>query len=124
MELGNFSVSLAVRDLGASRAFYEKLGYRVIGGDQDQGWLILQNQTSTIGLFHGMFERNTLTFNPRWDRNAQEVPGGTDIRALASSLRDNGVALSQETGLEAGEGPASFVVTDPDGNPILFDQHL
>jgi lactoylglutathione lyase len=124
MNLGTFSVSLAVRDIAASRAFYETMGFEVFGGDQDQGWLILRNATSTIGLFQGMFERNILTFNPRWDRDAHEVPGGTDIRALAETLRARGVELASETGLDAPAGPASFILTDPDGNPVLVDQHL
>jgi lactoylglutathione lyase len=124
MDLGHFSVSLAVSDLAASRDFYRKLGYAEKGGDAAQGWLILQNATSTIGLFQGMFDRNILTFNPGWDRNAQAVPGAEDIRSLAATLREAGIALSNETGLDAASGPASFIVTDLDGNPILIDQHL
>ena len=123
MDLGNFSVSLAVRDLAASRAFYEALGFEVMGGEATQGWLILRNATATIGLFQGMFARNMLTFNPGWDRNAQEVPGAEDIRSIAASLRKAGADLSNETGLDAASGPASFIVTDPDGNPVLIDQH-
>ena len=110
MQLGNFSVSLAVKDIAASRAFYEKLGFRVIMGDQAKNWLILQNETSTIGLFQGMLSKNTMTFNPGWDRDA-------------STLRDFDVTLATEAD-ESTSGPASVMVLDPDGNPILIDQHV
>ncbi len=123
MQLGNFSVSLAVKDLATSRAFYEKLGFRVFGGDAEQGWLILQNDTSTIGLFQGMFEKNILTFNPGWDRSANTLPEFEDVRDLQKSLREKGVAFATEAD-EASTGPASFVIMDPDGNPILVDQHV
>ncbi len=122
LPLGNFSVSLAVRDLPASRAFYEKLGFVVIGGDADQSWLILRNGAAIIGLFQGMFEKNILTFNPGWDQAAQPLPSFTDVRELKRQLREQGVEILQEAG-EGDAGPASFVVVDPDGNPILFDQH-
>jgi catechol 2,3-dioxygenase-like lactoylglutathione lyase family enzyme len=123
MELGNFSVSLAVRDLEASRAFYEKLGFEAFGGEPAQGWLILKNGDCVIGLFQGMFERNTLTFNPGWDRNAQLLPSFTDIRDQQRRLKERGVEFVAEVD-ESGSGPGSFVVVDPDGNPILFDQHV
>jgi len=122
MELGSFSVSLAVKDLSASRAFYEKLGFAVMGGDADQGWLILKSPSCVIGLFQGMFERNMLTFNPGWDANAQELAEFTDIREIQKTLREAGMGFAQEAD-ETTTGPASFVVIDPDGNPVLVDQH-
>ena len=123
MRLGNFSVSLAVKDIGASRAFYEKLGFRVLLGDQAKNWLILQNDTSTIGLFQGMFSKNTLTFNPGWDRNGGTVPDFDDVRDIQRTLKERGLTLAPEAD-EAGTGPASLMVLDPDGNPILLDQHV
>ncbi len=123
MELGNFSVSLAVKDLAASRAFYEKLGFTPIGGEAEHGWLILRNGTTVIGLFQGMFERNILTFNPGWDGDAQPLASFTDVRELQRQLRAAGVAFEQEAD-ETTTGPASLVVVDPDGNPILLDQHV
>ena len=123
MDLGNFSVSLAVKDLAASRAFYEKLGFRTFGGDAEQGWLILQNDTTTIGLFQGMFERNLLTFNPGWNRNAEPLAEFTDVRDLQKRLLDAGLELKSKAD-EASTGPASFLLLDPDGNPILVDQHV
>lgn len=121
MELGNFSVSLAVKDLAASKAFYEKQGFTKLDGNEEQGWLILQNGTTNIGLFQGMFEKNILTFNPGWDHNGKEVNDFTDIRDLQKALQDAGVELVKEA--EEGTGPASFTLIDPDGNPILIDQH-
>jgi catechol 2,3-dioxygenase-like lactoylglutathione lyase family enzyme len=123
MRLGNFSVSLAVKDLSASRAFYEKLGFRVIMGDQSKNWLILQNDTSTIGLFQGMFSKNTLTFNPGWDRKANTLPDFDDVRAIQRTLKSQGLTLATEAD-ESMSGPASLMVLDPDGNPILIDQHV
>jgi catechol 2,3-dioxygenase-like lactoylglutathione lyase family enzyme len=123
MRLGNFSVSLAVKDLGASRAFYEKLGFRVIGGDPAQNWLILQSETSTIGLFQGMFEKNLLTFNPGWDRNANALADFDDVRELQRTLQARGLTLATAAD-EASTGPASLMLIDPDGNPILIDQHV
>ena len=123
MKLGNFSVSLAVKNLGASRAFYEKLGFRVILGDPAQNWLILQNETSTIGLFEGMFERNTLTFNPGWDRNGKLVADFDDVRDIQRALKSRGIALAAAAD-ESTSGPASLMLLDPDGNPILVDQHV
>lgn len=123
MQLGNFSVSLSVKDIHTSRAFYEKLGFAVFGGDIAQNWLILQNGSCTIGLFQGMFERNMLTFNPGWDENATELDSFSDVRDLQRELKAAGVPFQTEAD-EGSTGPASFVVVDPDGNPILFDQHL
>ena len=122
MELGAFSISLAVKDIAASRAFYEKLGFVVTGGDQARNWLILKNGTTIIGLFQGMFERNTLTFNPGWDQHAQPLPSFTDVRDIQSSLHDRGVSIDLAAD-PATSGPAHIVLTDPDGNPILIDQH-
>lgn len=124
MNLGNFSVSLAVQDLAASRAFYETLGFQVIGGDDAQNWLILQNEgpTATLGLFQGMFEQNILTFNPGWNHKGENLETFTDVRELQRQLKAAGVVLHSEAD-ESTTGPASFVVVDPDGNPILVDQH-
>jgi catechol 2,3-dioxygenase-like lactoylglutathione lyase family enzyme len=122
MTLGNFSVSLAVKNLAASRAFYEKLGFQRVAGD-DQNYVILQNDTSTIGLFQGMFERNILTFNPGWDRNCATLPDFDDVRDLQRTLRSRGLTLTT-TADETTSGPASFTLLDPDGNPILIDQHV
>ncbi len=123
MELGNFSISLAVKDINASKAFYEKLGFRVFMGEISQNWLILKNGEHVIGLFQGMFESNTLTFNPGWDRNANKLDTFTDIRALQRRLKEQGLAFVSEAD-ETSEGPASFILLDPDGNPILVDQHV
>ena len=122
MELGAFSISLAVKDLEASRSFYEKLGFAPFAGNAAQNWLILKNGDHVIGLFQGMFEKNILTFNPGWDSNAQPLPSFTDVRDLQRQLKAQGVAIVKEAD-ESTTGPASFVVVDPDGNPILVDQH-
>ena len=123
MELGNFSVSLAVKDLQASKAFYEKLGFTSFAGDPSQNWLILKNGSTVIGLFQGMFEKNIMTFNPGWDGNAQTLPNFTDVRELQRGLKAKGVTLVSEAD-ESTKGPASFMVVDPDGNTLLFDQHV
>jgi len=123
MELGAFSVSLAVTSLEDSRIFYEKFGFQVVGGDASQNWLILRNAGHTIGLFQGMFEKNTLTFNPGWDQDAKALDTFTDIRDLQRHLKAQGVELSSEAD-ESGSGPASFLAIDPDGNAILVDQHV
>jgi len=123
MELGTFSVSLAVKDLEASKSFYEKLGFEVFGGDAAQNWLILRNGNCTIGLFQGMFEDNILTFNPGWDKDANELDSFTDVRDLQRALRAQGMNFETEAD-ESTTGPAHFVITDPDGNPILVDQHV
>jgi lactoylglutathione lyase len=122
MQLGAFSVSLAVKDLEASRQFYEKFGFTAILGDASTGWLILKNADTVIGLFQGMFERNMLTFNPGWDQNAQPLEQFTDVRELQRRLKAQGVALVTEAD-ESTTGPASFMAVDPDGNPVLVDQH-
>ena len=123
MQLGAFSISLAVKDIKASKDFYEKFGFQVFHGDITQNWLILKNDDTTIGLFQGMFENNILTFNPGWDSDANELEKFTDIRQLQRQLRDLGVKFENEAD-EDTTGPASFVVVDPDGNPILVDQHV
>ncbi len=122
MELGAFSVSLAVKDIAASKAFYEKLGFATMGGDQQQGWLILKNGSTVIGLFQGMFDKNILTFNPGWDQNAQNMADFTDVREIQSQLQAQGITLIK-TADEAGSGPAHIVLEDPDGNQIMLDQH-
>ena len=121
MQLGAFSISLSVKDLAASRAFYEALGFEAMGGDPDHGFLILKNGEHLIGIFHGMFEGNMLTFNPGWDQAAQTVDPFEDVRDLKAKIAGAGIEIMHEQGEET--GPASFVVVDPDGNPILIDQH-
>ena len=122
MQLGAFSISLNVSDINASKDFYEKLGFETLGGDIEQNWLIVKNGSTVIGLFQGMFEKNILTFNPGWDQNAQNLEHFNDVRELQKKLKAGGVKFLSEAD-EAGEGPASFTVEDPDGNPILLDQH-
>ena len=122
MRLGNFSVSLAVKDLGVSRAFYEKLGFRAVFGNA-KDFLILQNETCTIGLFQGMFDKNILTFNPGWDRTGATLPEFEDVREIQRRLKEQNVALTSEAD-ESTTGPASITLVDPDGNQILFDQHV
>lgn len=123
MDLGIFSLSLAVKDIAASRAFYEKLGFSALGGDMSQNWLILKNGATVIGLFQGMFEKNMLTFNPGWDAAAKNVDPFTDVRQLQAMLKAAGVALDSEVDPAAASGPGYLTLTDPDGNPILIDQH-
>lgn len=123
MELGAFSVSLAVKDIQASKDFYEKLGFKPFGGDISQNWLILKNGDHIIGLFQGMFEKNILTFNPGWDQNAQKLDKFSDVREIQRQLKAQGVEFASEAD-ESTTGPASFIVIDPDGNPILLDQHV
>src|SRR5688572_17089788 len=123
MDLGNFSVSLAVKDIEASKRFYEKLGFKVFGGDQSQNWLILKNGDHVIGLFQGMFEKNILTFNPGWDSAAKPVAEFDDVRAIQSELESQGLELLTKAD-DASTGPASLMLVDPDGNPILIDQHV
>ena len=123
MDLGNFSVSLAVKDLAASKAFYEKLGFAQIGGDAAQNWIILQNATSTIGLFQGMFEKNIMTFNPGWTRTCETLPTFDDVRDIQKELEAKGLEL-QSRADESTSGPANLILLDPDGNPILIDQHV
>lgn len=121
MQLGAFSVSLAVKDLAASKAFYEALGFQAFGGAEDHNFLIMKNGETLIGLFQGMFEGSMLTFNPGWDQSASDVETFDDVREIKARLLEQGLEVSQEQGSEA--GPASFVVIDPDGNPVLIDQH-
>ena len=123
MELGAFSVSLTVKDRNISRSFYEKLGFQVFAGEAAQNWLIMKNGDHIIGLFQGMFEKNILTFNPGWDQNANALDSFTDVRDLQRELKAQGLNLESEAD-ESTTGPASFIVIDPDGNPILIDQHV
>ena len=124
MKLGAFSVSLAVADLAASREFYERLGFAVTGGDADEGWLVLKNEQAIIGLFHGMFDGNILTFNPGWTQDGvRSERGFTDVRDVQSALQSAGVAIGETTDA-AGTGPAHIVLTDPDGNTIMIDQFV
>src|SRR5258705_4685637 len=122
MDLGAFSISLTVKDIEASRQFYEKFGFKAFGGDPSQNWLILKNGDRVIGLFQGMFDKNILTFNPGWDSNAQKLSAFTDVRELQRQLKAQGVQLVKEAD-ESTTGPASLVAVDPDGNQILLDQH-
>ncbi|HKY31552.1 MAG TPA: VOC family protein [Candidatus Polarisedimenticolia bacterium] len=123
MQLGAFSISLAVKDIEASRNFYEKFGFKTFGGDASKNWLILKNGDLVIGLFQGMFEKNILTFNPGWNADAKRLDSFMDVREIQRRLKALGVALSNEAD-ERSTGPASFMTVDPDGNPILFDQHV
>lgn len=122
MDLGAFSVSLAVKDLSASKEFYENLGFEVFGGDQSQNWLIMKSGRHVIGLFQGMFENNIMTFNPGWDQGGNETASFTDIREMQRELKAKGVSLGDEID-ESTSGPASLMLSDPDGNQILIDQH-
>ncbi len=122
MKLGAFSVSLSVKDLQVSKEFYEKLGFTVFSGSMDQNYLIMKNGNSLIGLFQDMFEGNILTFNPGWDENAQNMEEWDDVRAIQKKLKDSGIEFQAEAD-ETTEGPANFVILDPDGNGILVDQH-
>lgn len=123
MELGAFSVSVAVKDIEASMRFYEKLGFEPFAGDQSKNWLIMQSAGHTIGLFQGMFDKNILTFNPGWSGDAQQLAEFTDVRELQRQLKERGIALLTEAD-ESSAGPASFMIADPDGNTILIDQHV
>ena len=122
MDLGSFSVSLAVKDLATSKDFYEKLGFKPFGGDAQQNWLILKNGDHVLGLFQGMFDGNILTFNPGWDQSGNERDSFTDVRELQRALKIQGIVLSDEVG-DTTSGPASLMLSDPDGNQILIDQH-
>ena len=123
MELGAFSIGLAVKDIRASKEFYEKLGFKEFGGDISQNWLILKNGDHIVGLFQGMFEKNMLTFNPGWDQDAQKLDAFTDVRELQRQLKEQGVEFATEAD-KSTTGPAHFMVMDPDGNPVLVDQHV
>ncbi|MCU6709180.1 VOC family protein [Paenibacillus sp. J5C_2022] len=122
MKLGAFSVSLSVKDIYKSKLFYENLGFHVLGGDITQNWLIMKNESCIIGLFQGMFEKNILTFNPGWGENGEILNSYTDIRDIQKQLKAKGIKILSEAD-ETSEGPASFTIEDPDGNPILIDQH-
>jgi catechol 2,3-dioxygenase-like lactoylglutathione lyase family enzyme len=122
MNLGCFSVSLTVKDIGKSKEFYQALGFEVFHGDESQGWLIMKSPTCNLGLFQGMFDKNIMTFNPGWDQDAQNVETFTDIREIQKSLKEKGIKFTREIEGEA-SGPANFALEDPDGNQILFDQH-
>ena len=122
MQLGSFSLSLAVKDIAASKAFYEKIGFTAMGGNQDQGWLIMKNPSVVIGLFQGMFEKNMMTFNPGWDDNGQNLAEFLDVRDLQKAYKAAGIAFETEAD-ESTVGPAHFIIADPDGNPIMMDQH-
>lgn len=123
MQLGAFSVSLAVKDIKASVAFYEKLGFTTHVGDVSQNWLVMKNGAAVVGLFQGMFEKNALTFNPGWDQNAQAVAPFTDVRELQAQLKADGVEFIAEADTGT-TGPGSFIIADPDGNPVIVDQHV
>jgi predicted lactoylglutathione lyase len=123
MNLGAFSISLNVKDIQASKSFYEKLGFSLFAGDAAQNWLIMKNGDHVIGLFQGMFENNILTFNPGWDQNANKLDSFTDVRDLQRALKAQGIKIQTEAD-ESTSGPASFIIVDPDGNPILVDQHI
>ncbi len=122
MKLGAFSISLAVKDIHASKAFYEKLGFTFKGGNIDQNWIVLKNETAVIGLFQGMFEGNIITFNPGWDSNAQNIDSFDDVRAIQEELQKAGITLTNVADAQT-TGPAYITLTDPDGNNILIDQH-
>jgi catechol 2,3-dioxygenase-like lactoylglutathione lyase family enzyme len=123
MDLGNFSVSLTVKDINASKAFYEKLDFKAVGGKLEENWIVLQNGNARIGLFQGMFEKNILTFNPGWGSDKAVLKDFPDVRELQRTLRARGLTMAPEAD-ETTEGPAHFMVTDPDGNTLLFDQHV
>jgi catechol 2,3-dioxygenase-like lactoylglutathione lyase family enzyme len=123
MELGNFSVSLAVKDIKASKAFYEKLDFKEVGGKLEQNWIVLQNGNAKIGLFQGMFDKNIMTFNPGWTHDKQTLTDFEDVRDLQRTLKARGLTMATEAD-EATQGPAHFMLTDPDGNTLLFDQHV
>jgi len=123
MKLGAFSYSLSVKDLQASSAFYEKLGFAVFHDQSEHNWMIMKNESLVIGLFQGMFEGNIMTFNPGWDNSAQEVEDWTDVRDIQNALKAAGIALVSEVDAESESGPASLMLTDPDGNQIMLDQH-
>ena len=122
MSLGAFSISLAVKDLAASSDFYEKLGFKVAGGDAQQNWLIMKNGDNVLGLFQGMFKENILTFNPGWDQNGNDLDSFADVREIQRELKEQGIKLDSEAD-DSTTGPASIMLTDPDGNQILIDQH-
>lgn len=123
MKLGNFSVSLSVKNIEASKTFYENLGFKVFAGDMDKNYLIMKNEQTTIGLFHGMFDNNILTFNPGWDANAKKLQSFDDVRKIQKHIKSKGIKLEREAN-ETTTGPENCVLKDPDGNIILIDQHV
>ncbi|MCW5876402.1 MAG: VOC family protein [Anaerolineales bacterium] len=123
MQLGAFSISLTVKDIKASRQFYEKLGFEIFGGKEEDNWLMLKNGEAVVGIFQGMFEKNMLTFNPGWDQDAKDLPEFTDVRQLQQALKERGLELESEVDPAVQSGPGFLTLTDPDGNPILVDQH-
>ena len=123
MELGNFSVSLTVKDITASKAFYEKLGFKEVAGKLEEKWIVLQNGTARIGLFQGMLDKNIMTFNPGWGKDKETLKDFQDVRELQQTFKARGLTISPEAD-ETTDGPAYFMVTDPDGNTLLFDQHV
>jgi lactoylglutathione lyase len=123
MELGNFSLSLVVKDIKLSKAFYEKLDFKEVGGKLEQNWIVLQNGAVRIGLFQGMFDKNIMTFNPGWNSDKQTLTKFQDVRELQRTLKSRGVAMLIEAD-ESTEGPAHFTLADPDGNQLMFDQHV
>lgn len=123
MSLGAFSISLAVKDLQVSKTFYEKLGFSVFAGDVERNYLIMKNGNAIVGLFQGMFAKNILTFNPGWDESANKLEDFTDVRTIQKKLKEQGISMEVEAD-DSSTGPASFVIVDPDGNPILVDQHV
>lgn len=123
MRLGAFSISLAVKDIKASKDFYEKIGFKVFGGDIENNYLIMKNEYTLIGLFQGMFDKNILTFNPGWNQDAQPLPEFDDVRKLNKAVKQDGLSTESES-MEGESGPGSFILIDPDGNQILIDQHI
>jgi catechol 2,3-dioxygenase-like lactoylglutathione lyase family enzyme len=123
LRLGNFSISLAVKDIAKSREFYEKLGFRVTGGNQAKNWLVMRNESTTIGLFQGFFDKNSLTFNPGWDHDKKTLPAFDDVRDIQQTLKSRGLTLTKEADATT-TGPAYLTLMDPDGNPVLIDQHV
>ena len=123
MKLGCFSISLAVKDLKKSKAFYEKIGFEVFAGEESHGFLIMKHEDTNIGLFQGMFEKNILTFNPGWNQNAENVESFDDVRELLEQIKSKGIEIAEES-ISGEQGPSSFSIIDPDGNPILIDQHV
>lgn len=123
IKLGCFSISLAVKDLKKSKAFYEKIGFEVFAGEESHGFLIMKHGDTNIGLFQGMFEKNILTFNPGWNQNAENVESFDDVRELLEQIKSKGIEIAEES-ISGEQGPSSFSIIDPGGNPILIDQHV
>ena len=124
MKLGVFSLSITVKDIKISKEFYENIGFTVFGGNMEQNWLIMKNGNAVIGLFQGMFDKNMLTFNPGWDENANTLENFDDVRQIQKHIKSKGIKIETEEIAENTSGPASLMIIDPDGNPILIDQHI